>query len=232
MIVTRLFAVCCVLCVVAPQCLANTLVEFDTSLGTFEVSLYDGVAPQTVANFLAYVNSSAYDDTIVHRVDTGLGVIQGGGFDTLAAPIPTNSPIPLEYNLPNVRGALAMARTIDPNSATDQWFINTVDNSQTLGQANGGGYAVFGQVVGNGMDIVDAIAGVPTFAYISPFSQLPLRNFTQADYNNQVSLTTDNFVIINSITVVPEPSSLLLAALGIMALAAFGWPRRKRPRWS
>ena len=102
-----------------------------------------------------------------------------------------------------------MARTSDPNSATSQWFINTADNSQSLGPSNGGGYAVFGQVIGNGMDVVNAIAALPNFQFQSPFSNLPLQNYTQADYNNDVQVQTSNLVVINSVTVVPEASTLL-----------------------
>ncbi len=90
----------------------GTLVEMNiTGFGTVDVDLFDELTPTTVTNFLAYVNSSSYDSTIIHRVDTGLGVIQGGGFDSSGTGIMTNPSIPLEYNRANTRGTIAMARS-------------------------------------------------------------------------------------------------------------------------
>lgn len=208
---------------------ANTIVSFDfTNFGTVQVELFDSEAAVTVANFLAYVTAGRYNDSMIHRVDTGLGVVQGGGFTKTAAAIPTNAAIPLEYSHPNVRGTLAMAR-MAPNTATSQWFFNTHDNSTILGPSNGGGYAVFGQVLGNGMDVIDAIAAVPAFAYATPFEQVPLQNFTMADKNNNVD-PVPHVVVLHSVTVVaavPEPSSFVLAALGVIGLAAWSWRSRR-----
>ncbi len=176
-----------------PAVEAGTIVSFDfTNFGSVQVELFDAEAPLTVANFLSYVTGGRYDDTMIHRVDTGLGVVQGGGFTASATAVTTSADpmIPLEYSHPNSRGTIAMARAIGPNSATSQWYFNTHDNSTLLGPSNGGGYAVFGQVLGNGMDVIDTIAAVPTFAYSIPFGQVPLQDFSTADFNNSVGSDT------------------------------------------
>lgn len=208
---------------------ADTIVQFDfKNFGSVQVELFDSLAPITVTNFLHYVTTASYQNTMVHRVDTGLGVIQGGGFSAVdASAIPTFPPIPLEYSLPNVRGTLGMARLggFNTATATGQWFFNTDDNSTDLGQANGGGYAVFGQVLGNGMNVIDAIAAVHTFSFASPFSQVPLQDFTMSDFNNQVN-PLPHVVVLERVSIVPEPSSWVLASLGFIGLAV--WRRRRR----
>jgi peptidyl-prolyl cis-trans isomerase A (cyclophilin A) len=179
------------------------------SFGTVQVDLFTQLTPQSVNNFLGnYVSTGRYSNTMVHRVDTGLGVVQGGGFNSQAGNIVTASDpmIPLEYSHPNARGTIAMARTGEINSATSQWFFNTKDNSSTLGQSNGGGYTVFGQVVGSGMNVIDAIAAVPTFAYSSPFNQVPLTNFTQQDKTNGVD-PLPHIVPLQAVSVVKTHAS-------------------------
>ncbi len=167
---------------------AGTLVSYEfTGFGTVLVDLFDDLTPITVANHLQYINNNVYDDSIIHRVDTGLGVIQGGGFfvneNELIAPVsPKFGQIVNEYSRANTRGTISMARSTGINSAESQWFFNTDDNSESLGQSNGGGYAVFGWVVGGGMSVIDAIAAVPVFNYGAPVSQLPVQNFTQENY--------------------------------------------------
>lgn len=135
-------------------------VRLATSAGDIVVELDAEKAPKTVANFLQYVRAGHYDGTIFHRVIDGF-MIQGGGFKADMSERQTRAPIPLEAGngLSNVRGAIAMARTNDPNSATAQFFINVVDNPRL--DTHGGGYAVFGKVV-EGMEIVDQIRVVPT----------------------------------------------------------------------
>ena len=206
---------------------AGTIVNFDfKNFGSVQVELFNSEAPSTVANFLNYVTAGRYNNTMIHRVDTSLGVVQGGGFTSSAASITTGADlmIPLEYSHPNARGTLGMARNANPNSATSQWYFNTHDNSTLLGPSNGGGYAVFGQVLGNGMDVIDAIAALQTFPYASPFNQVPLQNFSNADFSNSVA-PLPHVVVLNSVSVVPEPSSFVLAALGLAALVV--WRRRK-----
>jgi peptidyl-prolyl cis-trans isomerase A (cyclophilin A) len=216
---SRMFVLCAVAALCSPRISeAGTIVSFDfTNFGQVQVELFDSDAPLTVANFLTYVTGGRYNDTMIHRVDTGLGVVQGGGFTKTAGPIPTDPAIPLEYSHPNARGTLAMARTSSPNTATSQWYFNTHDNSTLLGPSNGGGYAVFGQVLGSGMDVIDAIFSVPTFAYNQPFSQVPLQNFSTTDFNNGAD-PIPHVVVLHSVTVVPEPSSFALAAIGLI-----GW---------
>jgi peptidyl-prolyl cis-trans isomerase A (cyclophilin A) len=145
------------------QATAHPLVLFHTSQGDIKVELYPEKAPKTVENFLAYVKSGQYSGTIFHRVIPGF-MIQGGGYSTSFAEKPTRAPIPLESKngLKNATGTLAMARTSDPNSATAQFFINTVDNAGLdYPNPDGNGYAVFGKVV-SGMDVVKKIEGSPT----------------------------------------------------------------------
>jgi cyclophilin family peptidyl-prolyl cis-trans isomerase len=143
------------------------VVLLSLSQGTIELELDPERAPVSVQNFLNYVNSNFYSNTIFHRVIQDF-VIQGGGFtpgnpDPVAKP-PTQPAIALESNngLSNVRGALAMARTSAPDSATSQFYINVVDNpSLDYKSEQEPGYAVFGKVI-SGLDVVDAISIVPT----------------------------------------------------------------------
>jgi peptidyl-prolyl cis-trans isomerase A (cyclophilin A) len=135
-----------------------------TTIGTLVMELNPAVVPTTVNNFLGYVNSGYYKGTVFHRVISGF-VVQGGGYTTGLIQKPGQAaPIALESNkgLFNSRGTLGMARTSVPNSATSEFFINLVDNPTLDYQsAANPGYAVFGKVV-QGMDVVDAIAAVPT----------------------------------------------------------------------
>jgi peptidyl-prolyl cis-trans isomerase A (cyclophilin A) len=138
-------------------------VKLATSAGDIVLELYPDKAPKTVANFLQYVAERQYDGTIFHRVIDGF-MIQGGGFTPDMQQKATREPIPLEARsgLRNDRGTIAMARTANPNSATAQFFINVVDNSNlNAPMPDGYGYAVFGKVVA-GMDVVDRIRSVAT----------------------------------------------------------------------
>jgi cyclophilin family peptidyl-prolyl cis-trans isomerase len=135
----------------------------ETSKGTIELVLDEVKAPISVQNFISYVNKGHYDGTIFHRVIPGF-MIQGGGFTADMNQKPTDKPIAIESQngLKNTRGSIAMARTSDPNSATSQFFINVKDNANLdYPSFDGHGYAVFGKVT-KGLDIVDAIVGVPT----------------------------------------------------------------------
>ena len=142
---------------------ATPKVRMKTSLGDVVIELYPEKAPKTVANFLKYVDDGFYSDTIFHRVIPGF-MIQGGGFEKNMSQKKTREPIELESRngLKNDRGTIAMARTSVPNSATAQFFINTVNNNGlNYPQPDGNGYAVFGKVI-EGLDTVDKIAGVKT----------------------------------------------------------------------
>jgi peptidyl-prolyl cis-trans isomerase B (cyclophilin B) len=137
----------------------------DTSAGSLRIELDDEQAPKSVANFLAYVASGHYDNTVFHRVIKGF-MVQGGGFEPGMKQKGTLAPIPNEANngLKNKKYTLAMARTNDPHSATAQFFINAADNEFLdfrAENAQGWGYAVFGRVV-EGTDVVDAIERVRT----------------------------------------------------------------------
>lgn len=143
----------------------NPQVLLETTSGDILLELYPEKAPKTVENFLKYVDEGFYDNTIFHRVIPGF-MIQGGGMDAKMKEKPTHAAIKNEADngLKNERGAIAMARTTDPHSATAQFFINHADNDfldhrePTL---DGWGYAVFGKVI-DGMDVVDKIAKVKT----------------------------------------------------------------------
>ena len=142
-----------------------TQVIIQTNMGNIEVELNPEKAPNTVKNFLRYVDSNFYDGTIFHRVMFGF-MIQGGGFTKDLDQKKTFDPIAIESSngLKNDRGTIAMARTGNPNSATSQFFINTRDNDALNYSAptmRGYGYTVFGKVV-QGMDVVDKIEVVNT----------------------------------------------------------------------
>jgi peptidyl-prolyl cis-trans isomerase A (cyclophilin A) len=182
-----------------------TIVQFQTVLGPFEVNLFDQSTPATVANFLTYVNTGAYANTVVHRGVNGF-VVQGGGFayqgtQTLGN-VTQNAAVVNEPMFSNVRGTIAMAKLSgNANSATNQWFINVGNNSANL-DAQNGGFTVFGQVIGNGMDVIDAINALPKFAFSSPFDTLPLRDYTTQNFNDHVEVTDRHLVIVTSIVVI------------------------------
>lgn len=142
----------------------NPIVVMETSMGSVTMELFLDKAPVSVENFLKYVDDKHYDGTIFHRVMPDF-MIQGGGFlPGMKEKGAKNRPIRNEAanGLSNLRGTLAMARTNDPHSATDQFFINVKNNSQGLDRKSGSaGYAVFGKVT-EGMDTVDKIKGVTT----------------------------------------------------------------------
>ena len=187
-----------------PRIADATVVEFQTVMGNFEVNLYDNDTPETVTNFLNYVNNGAYTNSVYHRSVPGF-IVQGGGFFyDMALPletIPTNAPVVNEPVFSNVRGTIAMAKLSgDPDSATSQWFFNLANNSANLDSQNEG-FTVFGQVVGDGMDVVDAIAALPIYDFNSPVNALPLRDYTQADFDALVPIDETNLVIVTAIIV-------------------------------
>ncbi len=159
---------------------ANPKVVIKTSRGDITLELFADKAPRTVANFLAYVDAKFYDGTIFHRVIKGF-MIQGGGLTADFAEKPTRAAIRNEATnrVKNLRGTIAMARLPEPHTATAQFFINHVNNPK-LDHKNtsvdGFGYCVFGKVL-SGIDVVDAIANVPT-GTIKDYEDAPRQTVT------------------------------------------------------
>lgn len=179
------------LCIASVQ--AGTIVRVSTSVGDYSIELLDDIAPISVENFLNYVNRNAYNRTYLHRVEDDF-VVQGGGYryQPFVGPVevPADPPIANEFQVSNTRGTVGMATFDgDPNSATSQWFVNLVDNSATLDNANGG-YAVFGNVLGNGMELLDAIDDLPV-ADLGGFKA------ASAPYRTEVYDTPADFVFMN-----------------------------------
>ena len=170
---------CSALVSYANQQLENKImITILTSMGEIKLELDAENAPITVENFLSYVDSGHYDNTIFHRVIPGF-VIQGGGMVSGMQEKGTGTPIQNEADngLKNLIGAICMARTNDPHSATAQFFINLKDNQSldhTEKTESGWGYAVFGRVV-SGMDVVEKIAAVET-GNVGYHSDVPLED--------------------------------------------------------
>ena len=176
-----------------------TIVRLSTSLGDIDINLYDELTPITVENFLSYVNNQSYENSYIHRSVTGF-IIQGGGYtytaETGEQEINSAASITNEPYFSNIRGTIAMAKLSDnPNSATNQWFLNLSDNAANLDNQNGG-FTVFGQVMLDDMDVADDIAS------LGKLDSLPLRNYTQEDLDNGVEITDQHLVMITSVTIV------------------------------
>lgn len=208
---------------------ANTIVRVTTPVGDFSIELFDDIAPGTVNNFLNYVNAGRYDGTVIHRSEPGF-VIQGGWltFDESANQffaIATDPAIDNEFNFSNLRGTVAMAKLPqDPDSATSQWFVNLADNSFLDNQ--NGGFTVFGRVLDDGMEVVDAIAELPTALLVSgsPFPTIDLTGSTVTNAN----LVSVEMSVLNALTqaanAFDESTGLLnvkldAGALGLAALS-------------
>lgn len=181
-----------------------TTVQFQTVMGDFEVNLFDKTTPKTVENFLAYVKADAYKNTLVHRSVPDF-VVQGGGYryngQLPLVAIAQNPKVVNEPVYSNLRGTIAMAKLgSDANSATNQWFINLSNNNASNLDKQNGGFTVFGQVTGNGMAILDAIAALNRFT-MNTLQGFPLRNYNEQDNKNNVAITDAHLVLIQNIVV-------------------------------
>ncbi len=138
------------------------MIRFETTLGDFTIELFEKEAPETVVNFLRYIDDGFFNGTIFHRIVPGFD-IQGGGFSEDMTQKRTQPPIKNEADngLKNTRGTLSMARTNDINSATSQFFVNLKDNDFLDHKRSNFGYAVFARVT-SGMEVIDKIAAVQT----------------------------------------------------------------------
>ncbi len=191
----------------APFLAHATIVRYDTVLGSFDVRLFDTATPLTTGNLLDYVNADAYDGTFVHRSISGF-VLQGGGhvlspdiFNTFH--IPTNPSVENEPGISNIRNSIAMAKQGgDPDSATSQWFFSVNHNTENLDNQNGG-FTVFGFVLGDGMDVVDAIVALATINVPPQFSGVPVLDFDKVVA--QQNVFEEDAVIFNSISVIELP---------------------------
>ena len=175
-------------------------VRVDTTLGAFHMELLSESAPATVENFLAYVHAGAYGNALFHRSVPGF-IIQTGGFTATLPPvdIPARDPVVNEFKLSNLRGTVAMAKLgTDPNSATNQWFVNLADNSANLDSQNGG-FTVFARVLSQDMTVVDALAAVPVLNAGGVFSELPLRGMKAG----QTAVGVANLLAVNSVATLP-----------------------------
>jgi cyclophilin family peptidyl-prolyl cis-trans isomerase len=220
---------------------ANPVVRFTSELGSYDVELCaepsaacPGDAPDTVANFLRYVDEDRYGTTgFIHRRATNPAVIQGGGYRVMGEPpmmVATQTfpePVPLEIDpaLSNVRGTIAMARGAAEDSARSQWFVNLLDNTGLDGS-----YAVFGTVVA-GLDAVDALGAVPVYTdFCGPLTQhlcqLPLIGWSGVV---GPEFPFENLVYVTSVERVPEAGPV---ATGIATLGALAGLARRRPRAS
>jgi cyclophilin family peptidyl-prolyl cis-trans isomerase len=169
-----------------------------TPLGDIELEMLEDDAPITVANFLSYISGGEYDTTFIHRSEPGF-ILQGGGytFNSVdgAQEVKTKGTIQNEFKVSNTKGTVAMAKIPNqPNSATSQWFINLVDNSQSLDNQNSG-FTVFARVV-NGMDVAEAIAELQIISPSQTFQRLPVINYTDGD-----QITEDNLVMTSLVEV-------------------------------
>lgn len=165
----------------------SSAARLTTNLGDLDFAFYSSAAPQTVANFLTYLKSNQFINTIFHRSVPGF-IIQGGAFraDAAASAVGTQPPVPNEPAISNQRGTVAMAKLGDnPNSATNQFFINLANNASNLDSQNEG-FTVFARVAGSGMAVADAIAALPVRNYASinsALSSAPVRGTPPASYD-------------------------------------------------
>ncbi|MEY2439688.1 MAG: hypothetical protein QOI34_1073 [Verrucomicrobiota bacterium] len=165
----------------------NPIARFHTELGDIDVVLLQNLAPNTVINFLGYVNRGDYDNSFIHRSAPNF-VIQGGGYKLVNGQIinvPQGPAVVNEFHVSNTRGTLAMAKVAgNPNSATNQWFFNESDANAANLDTQNGGFTVFGRIINSsGLMVMDAIAAVPIYNFGSPFDQLPLQNYTPGPGN-------------------------------------------------
>ncbi|MFO0880048.1 MAG: peptidylprolyl isomerase [Gemmataceae bacterium] len=203
--------------------ISNSRVRIVTSEGNINIELYDKDAPLTVANFLNYVRSNHYDNSVFHRLATNF-VLQGGGYKFSANPSRidelTNDPaVANEFSAtrPNVSGTIAMAKLGgDPNSATDQFFFNLTDNTSTLGPTNNGGFTVFGKLIddrafvsGSDRFVLNRLTSytVRNFStFNSAFDTFPVKNFSGSNF--PTGTTAANYALIKDVQITRQTERL------------------------
>lgn len=214
-------------CVVLASSLssAGTIVRVSTSVGDYSIELLDESAPLTVANFLGYVSRGDFNATYLHRVVDNF-VVQGGAyrFKLFEGPIdtPVGDPVVNEFGASNVRGTVAMAKIDgDPDSATNQWFVNLADNSGNLDNSNGG-FTVFGTVLGEGMAVLDAIDALP---FVSLGAKAPNAPYFSEFYSNPSTFVYINAEVTERFStaahVYEEGSGLLISSVSIDGAETF-----------
>lgn len=203
----------------------QVVVRMETNLGNLDIELYDEAAPITVENFLNYVNSGRYNGTFIHRSVPGF-IIQGGGYfptSTAIEAVTADPAIANEFDASrsNIRGTIAMAKLPgNPNSATSEWFFNLADNSANL-DAQNGGFTVFGQVLDDGMDVVDAIAALTIVNCGGNFTTLPLidlvtcPNVDQFDQLVTISSVREILAVLDNQAVVEDQTGNLVALTAV-----------------
>ena len=181
-----------------------TIVEFQTSQGNIQVNLFDESTPHAVNNFLNYVDNGHYTNSVIHRVVQDF-IVQGGGYQFEGAwpltRLTANAAIVNEPYYSNVTGTIAMAKVSgDPDSATDQWFFNLADNSTNLDIQNEG-FTVFGQVIDNGMEVINKIADL-TLCDTTTLTSIPMVIDEDQDCYDMTVPGVENFVVIENIIVI------------------------------
>lgn len=188
----------------------GTAVEMQTPEGNIPLALTDSRTPKTVANFLQYINTGEYNGVIVHRSIPGF-VIQGGGYTTNAVHINQFAPVQGEPGISNTTGTIAMALSSGPNSGTSEWFINLANNNGTGSTpdldntSDGGPFTAFGNVIYNGMSVVNAIAALQVVNDTAQtpatmaFSNLPVVNYSGS--TTPSSVPPANMVVTNTVVV-------------------------------
>jgi len=176
-----------------------TIVEFQTSEGNIQVNLFDQTTPRTVENFLRYVDEQHYTTSVIHRVAPDF-IVQGGGFtfegDWPLTRLDVNVAVINEPIYSNVKGTIAMAKVAsNPDSATDQWFFNLANNASNLDLQNEG-FTVFGQVIGDGMTVVERISG------LTLCQDVPMIDYSSQNCSGQSTPGLENFVVINHIIII------------------------------
>lgn len=207
-------------------------VRFKTNLGDIDVELLPASAPETVKNFLAYMNEGAYNNSVVHRSVANF-IWQGGGYrldGTTFREITAKAPVVNEFKESNIRGTIAMAKLDgNPNSATNQWFFNLSNSNAANLDRQNGGFTVFGRVKdAASLAIMDRIAAVPvpssaTHPFGSPFNEMPLQNYTSGTPN------TNNYIIVQSVATAVEAIPPSISDNGVITASAFGAYRSAAP---
>ncbi len=185
------------------QAIGGTIVRVSTTVGDYSIELLDEVAPITVQNFLNYVNRNDYNGTYLHRVIEDF-VVQGGAFrfQLFVGPIevPTDPPIVNEFSTPNARGTVAMAKLDgNPDSASNQWFVNLTDNFEL--DTSNGGFTVFGNVIGNGMTVLEAIDDLPFVSLGLRASDAP---FWTPEFSNGLDFVYMNVEVVDRFSEAPH----------------------------